>query len=395
MPYNYINETGVIIPDTSTTLAAVQAEYRSVFGQDLDVSPETSQGVLIGAEVTQRDAILRNNAAIANQINPNIAGGLWLEAVCATTGLQRSPATTSVVTAQVSGVAGTVIPVQAQAKTAAGDIFEATGAIAIGSNGKGSGVFQSLVTGAIACSAGQLSDIVTSVLGWETVTNVYDSTIGLEQQNDVQLRNLRRNTLALQAQHTPFAITSALWNTAGVKGVLLRENVTDAPATIDGILIPAHSIYVAVNGGLDENVARVILNKKSNGCGYTGNTTVPVLDENSGQSFDVKFQRPTQVLIQARVTVKKSARSSIVTDIRYAIEQYAQGLAAGTDGLNIGTQVSPYEIAGAINILLPGVTVLNVEIGTAAGGVYGAATVPMSVWELPVLNSNLVTVVAV
>lgn len=109
--YGFIVETGVIVPDTSDQLAQVQSEYRTAFGDDLDVSPETPQGVLIAAETESRDSVARNNAALANQINPNLAGGVFLDALWALTGGARFVATPSVIRGvELGGVPGAIIP---------------------------------------------------------------------------------------------------------------------------------------------------------------------------------------------------------------------------------------------------------------------------------------------
>lgn len=84
--YNYITSSGVIIPDTAEQRTAVENEFKAVFGQDLDISPETPQGVLITMETENRDAIVRNNAELANQINPDLAGGVFLDAIWALMG---------------------------------------------------------------------------------------------------------------------------------------------------------------------------------------------------------------------------------------------------------------------------------------------------------------------
>ncbi|MHC5543543.1 baseplate J/gp47 family protein, partial [Singulisphaera rosea] len=97
-PYQYLDATGVIVPDTSSLLADVQSEYQAVFGADLIVTPDTPQGVLITAETLARTEVVNNNAALANQINPNIAGGVFLDAILALTGMQRTPASPTVVT---------------------------------------------------------------------------------------------------------------------------------------------------------------------------------------------------------------------------------------------------------------------------------------------------------
>src|SRR5277367_5673296 len=124
VPYQYLDATGVIIADTSSLLADVQGEYQSVFGADLIVTPDTPQGVLITAETLARTEVVNNNAALANQINPNIAGGVFLDAILALTGMQRTAQTQTLVTnVTLTGVAGTVIPAGSQAQTAAGDVF--------------------------------------------------------------------------------------------------------------------------------------------------------------------------------------------------------------------------------------------------------------------------------
>src|ERR1700722_6581036 len=110
-PYEYLNPTGVVVPDTSGLLTDVQSEYQAVFGTDLIVTPDTPQGVLITAETLARTEVVNNNAALANQINPNIAGGVFLDAILALTGMQRTVATPTVVpNVSLTGVAGTVIP---------------------------------------------------------------------------------------------------------------------------------------------------------------------------------------------------------------------------------------------------------------------------------------------
>ena len=95
--YDYITSTGVIIPDTSDTLVTVVDEFRTGLGQDLVVTNDTPQGVMIAMEVEGRDSVARNNGALANQINPDIAGGVFLDAIGALTRSSRRPATRSII----------------------------------------------------------------------------------------------------------------------------------------------------------------------------------------------------------------------------------------------------------------------------------------------------------
>lgn len=361
--YGYVKESGVIVPDTGDILTAVQNEYKSAFGADLVVTSDTPQGVLITAEAVARDAMARNNAAIANQINPNLAEGIFLDAICALTGLQREAATRSTVTATLSGVIGTVIPAGTRARTAIGDMFETTGVFTIGSGGTVSATMQSVEFGPIPAGAGDLNQIVDGVLGWETVTNPADALLGKDEQSDQSLRALRRNTLALQGISLPAAVTSALYAVEGVKSLQFRENVAATTQTIDGISMVAHSIYVCVDGGTDANVALALLENKTAGAAWNGTTTVNVTEPSSGQVYAVKFSRPTDTRIQVRVTVKPGSSLTNPTDvIRQAILDYANGNLSDEAGFVVGGPISPFEISGAINRITPAVYVRSVEI---------------------------------
>ena len=148
--YDYITNTGTIIPDTATTRDEVIEEYQGVFGQDLITDDESPEGVLINAETTSRQSVARNNATLANQINPNLAGGPFLDAIWALTGGQRVTATRTTVIATVTGVANTVIPVGSQASTTGSDLFETVTQVTIPAGGTLTGVdFRSVETGPV------------------------------------------------------------------------------------------------------------------------------------------------------------------------------------------------------------------------------------------------------
>ena len=76
--YQYVITSGLIVPSTGAVMNEVIAEYQAQFGADLITTPNTPQGLLIIAETLARIAVINNNCAIANQINPNIAGGVYL-----------------------------------------------------------------------------------------------------------------------------------------------------------------------------------------------------------------------------------------------------------------------------------------------------------------------------
>lgn len=393
--YSYVVAQGVVVPDTADLLAQVQTEWRETLGEDLIVTPDTPQGVMIVAETLARDAVVRNNAALANQINPDLAGGVFLDAIWGLTGGQRLQATRStIVAAVVAGVPGAVIPQGARASVGSGgSIFSTTGSVTLGAGGTATVNFQSVEFGPIAAGANSLTQIVDGVLGWETVTNPTAATLGETTESDEAARERRRQTLSIQNVALPEAIISALYATPEVTAVLFRENYTDAIITIEGVDIDPHSIFVVVDGGTDTDVATSLLANKSLGCGWTGDTTVAVVEPVSGQSYNVSFQRPDPVTIYVSVAVRQvaGAGGSPATVVREAILAYAAGDQDGEEGLTIGADVSPFELAGAINRAAPDLYVSDVQVGVAPGAL-GPTPVSITITERAQIIAGNITV---
>lgn len=379
-PYQYIASTGVIVPDTSDILTGVQTEYQNAFGSDLVITPDTPQGVLINAETLARTEVVNNNAAVANQINPNIAGGVFLDAILALTGMERTAATqTLVVGVTLSGISGTVVPAGTQAQTAAGDLFASLATVTIGGGGTVTVNFASVAFGPIPCDANALNQIVTNVLGLDTVNNTVAGVVGQNTQSDIQARALRSNTLAFQGVSLVESITSALYNVAGVQSLTFQENIQSTTQTINGIAMTAHSVYACVNGGSNLDVAAALLENKSSGAAWNGGTTVNVIEPASGQTYGVQFDRPTRVEIAIQFTSPNAALS----DLQTAVANYISGNVANyPNGWVVGGAISAFEIAGAVLAQYPYMILNLVQISLASSISWASTVIPIAVNQI-------------
>ena len=369
-PYTFVTNTGVIQTDSAAVYADVVAEWKAALGAALDTSPSTPQGQLIDAEVAARLAVAQNNASLANQINPNQAGGVFLLALCSLLGYQPPAATYTQVFANVTGTPNITIPAGSQAKTTAGDLFAASSNIVLGSNGTGGGVFQALDSGPVPCPVGALTGIVTAVLGWDSVTNPGPpSSVGVAELTDTEIRQQRRQTLALQGRGVAEAILAQVAQAQGVTSVAILQNPSGSTTTINSINLLAYSIWVCVQGGDPLAVATAII---SGGVGpvYNGAVTQNVTEPYSGQVLAVKFDRPTAQPVAVRVTIKLPAGSTAgFADVINAVVSWANGTGTVLPALGIGTDVSPFEIAAAVNAAVGGY-VAKVEVAD------GSATPP-------------------
>ncbi len=393
--YDYLTRTGVIVPDTSAVLDTVQDEWRSVFGNDLSMNAETPQGVLITADTLGRNAVIRNNALLANQINPNHAGGVFLDAICALTGLERAQATRSTIAnVQLTGLPHTVIPPGRRARTQAGDLFETTDTVVLAQDGTGTINFRSVEYGAITAPASTLVHIVDSVLGWETVNNSESATLGQPEQSDASLNRQRKRTLALQGISISEAITSALYATDGVKSLQFRENTESVARIIDGVSMKPHSIWVCVEGGADIDIAQALLKNKSAGAGWNGAVSVETIDSISEQKYTILFDRPTPRYFLIRVIVRVgSSVTDPQTTVRNAIIAYAENQFENEAGFMVGTSVSPFELAAAVNRYVPDIYVQRLEISNLAPLDYVTTEIPLEIWEKAFITPSAIQVI--
>ncbi len=399
--YEYIVPQGVIIPDTTEIQNQVIAEFKNVFGDDLIVTPDTPQGLLIVIETLARISVAANNAQLANQINPALAGGVYLDAIGALTGSQRNPEEFTIVNADLTGVAGTIIPAGSQAKDSSnGEIFESLEIVTLAIDGTGNIDFRALNAGSINVAPNTLTQIVSNVLGWETVNNPSNGTPGSETQSDAAFRLLRKQTLFAQGSSLAAAIISAILEVDGVKSVYFRENISPDTEVIDGTTMVGHSIYACVDGGSDIDVANALVSKKSGGCAYNNGNGINIDQEvivpYSNQIMDVLFDRPDIIPILVRATVKVS--SSIidpVTAVKNAITDYANGLIEGEPGLVVGQSVSTFELAGAVNIEDRGIYVQNMETSLTSPIDYSNDEIIINGWEKAAIDADNINVIVI
>jgi hypothetical protein len=369
--YTYQLTTGLVVPDTAEIQTDVQAEYSNTFGTDLNVtSPSTPQGLLINAETQARVAVVDNNAALANQINPSFAGGVFLDALLGFMGAQRIPASNSRVNCTIVGSFGTIIPVGSLAVDVANNQWETLETVTIPLSGTLTDViFSAVDTGAITVTATQLNKIVSNLLGWDTVSNPASNYLtGVATQSDAQARQYRINTLYLQSNGLAGSVISALTALVGVKSLSFLENTVASTQTIKGVVMTANSIYVCIEGGNNGDVAACLTATKSAGCGYSNSASgtpvsYPYVVPLSGQTINVLFDRPDIIQIGVELTViLNTPIQDYITTLTQAILDYAAGQVSGLAGLKVGGNVSPFEIAAAVGIQYPGAYVTNLLI---------------------------------
>ena len=99
-------------------------------------------------------------------------------------------------TATLTGVSGTGVATGSRAKTMSGAEFQSTSDVTLQPSPGVSVEMESVDTGPVAAAAGTLTEIVTVIPGWETITNPSAAVPGTNRQGDPDYRSTYRTRTA-------------------------------------------------------------------------------------------------------------------------------------------------------------------------------------------------------
>lgn len=302
-------KTGFSVSETSEIREEVAQDWVNAFKEtgrpDLNTDPETPQGQLIDSQtaaIHQKDTEL---AFLANQFNPQTASGRWQDALAKIYFLSRKPAINSTAVCTLTGMNGTTVTAGALIRSSYDSTLWILNKDAvIGENGTVTAVFTCQTEGAIQAGAGTLTQIVTTTPGWDAVTNAQTAEVGQLAESQAAFETRRYQSVALNGRSTTAAVYARVADLKNVIATYVTDNKTNVNKSIDGYTLKPHSIYVAVIGGDNSDIAKAIYNSVSAGCDYNGNTTVNVTDENTNAVESVTFMRPSQLPLYVKVTIQ-------------------------------------------------------------------------------------------
>ena len=348
MALTFDPQTGFSADDVSDVRAVVAQAWKQAFRSDntaeLNTEPETPAGQIIDsqtASIVQKDSEV---LYLANMLNPLKATGIFQDALAEIYFLQRKPAIPSSAVIKCTGLPGTVIPVSAQVMSTADDtVWQNTEAVTIGSDGTCECVFECQSAGLISAAAGTLSRINTMVAGWDTAVNLRAATVGQNAETQGAFEARRYASVGLNSRGTIAAVYARVANCANVVSCIVRENKTNMPIEIDGYYLKAHSVFVSVVGGSDEDIAEAIYNSCSAGCDYNGNTEVAVTDSATKAVEKVTFYRPAEFDVYVKVTLqgKDSLPDEYETTVKNAVYDNFYGESSATIGGDPILRVAP------------------------------------------------------
>jgi uncharacterized phage protein gp47/JayE len=304
-----VDDTGL----TTRTKEEIETEIRDAWagkpalGADFLTSDDTPQSQIAEPTAEAAAQIEEALAALIGAFSRSTATGQWLDDAGDRIGVPRLTATKSTVTATVNLNAGVLLPTGSQAADST-DETEVYETLADVENTGGSAAdFQVACRAVVAGSgtfvtAGQLTEIVTPVTGWNSVTNAADAAPGQDQEADAPYRIRQAESLSRAGASTADALISDMLLLDGITSVAVLEN----PDSYVVDSLPPHSFETLVGGGDEDEIAQVIWDNQPSGIRAMGSDSGTAVDV-QGADRTVRFSRPTDRGVYVDITLTTDA----------------------------------------------------------------------------------------
>lgn len=178
---------------------------------------------------------------------------------------------------------------------------------------------------------GQVSKILKSVAGLQSVANVGDYIAGQLVETDTELRKSYVDKIYAMSTRMIESIRSAILdNVQGVTAVAVFENDSHE---VDEMGRYPHSVEVVVDGGDASQIAQQILSTKAGGIQTYGSVEVAVSGI-YGEDIWIRFNRPTYLYVWIQIRLTMSATTALPSNyadlIKEIILEEMESVEAGT-----------------------------------------------------------------
>lgn len=361
---NLLDANGLQVASFAEIVAALTASLQAVYGEDINVEPNSPDGQNIAIFAQAVEDMLETLLDTYNIFFVEAAYGVMLDQLVALNGLVRNPGSFTEVYVQVTVTQALTLPGQ-DATTPftvaddAGNQYQLAESTIFGAAAVATLLFRAVLLGRVEVLPNTIDNIITTTIGVTAVDNpsftvttpgtitaaspivtgIADTTgmtrgmnldtatalfpagtkvltvdsatqitadqnatggspttenitvstppddIGVPEENDVQLKVRRAKSFNLQSVGPAQSIRAALLATDGVSDAYVAENYTNTGPT-DGV--PAHGVWIIVNGGTDADIAAAIYAKKAPGCDMAGSESA-VVSLPQGNTFTAKW----------------------------------------------------------------------------------------------------------
>ena len=323
-----ITDSGVTIPSLAKILEGLQTSFRSIYGQDIYIEPDSQDGQWLAILAK---AINDNNKAMVStflSFRPSYAQGVGLSSLVKINGITRNYSTYSTAIGIATGRAGVTV-IGCVAQDVNGNYWNIPTFTLLGTGSSGNIVITARDPGNVIIPTGRISIIPPKPYGLDTFTVLNQSTTGTVVETDDALRIRQTKSVSLPAMTLLDSIIAQVSEVTGVTKCVGFENNTG----VDDV-IPSNSIAIIVEGTPStypvDLVAHAIYLKKTPGVRTYGDTGVP-FKSTYGQTTVIRYSTVEYVYLYFSITIVKlkGYKNYINASITSKLTEYVNGLEIG------------------------------------------------------------------
>lgn len=357
---NYIGNSGLVIQTLEEIVEDLKAQYKGVYGQNINIEQNSPDGQLINIAAQAKMDILDLITQYYNNLDPDRAVGVPQQILYKLNGLTIKAYTYSY--CYVDAVITESVTLQGLDDNLESE--EGTGYTVRDVNGNrwilthtqnldpGTYTlnFRAANLGAITSNPNTIKVMETIQRGVASVNNPTANYItGGQGETAAEFRLRRNKSMAVPSQGFDESIQSQMLNLINVTQCKVYDNREDE--TVNGI--PAHTVWIIVEGGTPEEIGEVIYHNIPPGIPMKGNQLVQVPRSITGELENIYYDIPTAVPLYIQATIKQFGATTIDTDfvksqlelLTFEIQQMATTADISTVMSNaIGAIGTPYDI---------------------------------------------------
>lgn len=385
-----LTENGFYRPTYTVLLNALEYKARELMGDDINLTVRSPLGLFLRILAWIWNILWSCLEDVYNSRFVDTAAGNSLYNLGRSIGMQLLSEGKASGYITITGAEGTKIPEGYLVATNAGLQYTVTEDTVISGNGTALALIKAVKTGPEYNTAAGTVIVIANpsvVDGVESVSNEAEIAGGRVKETDAEFRARYYESVDYSGGVNADAIRAALMNDVeGVSSAYVYENDTDVMEAIYNL--PAHSIEAVVYGGLDEQIAKAIYDRKAGGVQTIGSTTVDVVTA-SGQRLPIHFSRPSYKKVYIKISSLSTSEDYPGDDaLKRALIDYIGDNTSG--GLSIGVDVTYIKLPGILTAL-PGVEDFEIQVGTN-GTSYAKNNIVIGYREKAVIDSAAITI---
>lgn len=355
---NYIGINGLVTQSLEEIIDDLTAKYKAIYGNDINIEQNSPDGQFINIIAQEKKDILDLITQIYNNLDTDRAIGIPQQILYKLNGLVIKAYTYSYCYVNVTCTQ----PVNLNGLDDNIESEDGVGYTVTDTNGNRwiLAESQSLQAGTHllnfrAAELGQITSLPNTITIMETilagvsgVNNPANNYItGQKGESDSEYRTRRNKMLSMPSQGFEDSIEGQLLNLTNVNQAKVYSNRENAEA--QGI--PAHTVWVIVEGGDSEEIGKVIYNNLPPGIPMKGEQSVQVVKPN-GNLETVNYDLPTAEDLYIKGNIKllvggidENYVKEELAKLTFDIGQIAESVNIATTIKNIiGEAGSPYDI---------------------------------------------------